>query len=98
VSVVNQETVPMEALEEDIKRKVQDFILSHILPGESRDNLKTALPLRTSGILDSISTLRLIQFVEAQFDLEVSITDANTSNFNSIDSIAAYVIAKKANT
>ncbi|AUX21557.1 uncharacterized protein SOCEGT47_020430 [Sorangium cellulosum] len=81
---------------EDIKGKVKDFILTHVLPGESPANLRDDTPLRSNGILDSISTLRLIQFVEAQFEIEVSIGDANSSSFNSIDSIAAYVVAKKA--
>jgi acyl carrier protein len=83
---------------EEIKGKVKDFILSHILAGESPANLKDHTPLRNNGILNSISTLRLIQFVEAQFEIEVSIGDANSSNFNSIDNIAAYVVAKQANT
>lgn len=83
---------------EEIKGKIKDFILSRVLPGESPANLKDDTPLRTNGILDSISTLRVIQFVEAQFEIEVSIDDANSSNFSSIDNIAAYVVAKKATT
>ncbi|WP_437580011.1 acyl carrier protein [Sorangium sp. So ce887] len=87
-----------EELMEEIKNTVKAFILSHILPGESPANLKDDTPLRSSGILDSISTLRLIQFVESRFEIEVSIGDANSSNFDSIDSVAAYVAAKKATT
>lgn len=83
---------------EELKGKVKDFILSHILQGESPANLAYDTPLKANGILDSISTLRLIQFVEAQFEIEVSIGDANSSNFHSIDNIATYVVTKQGNT
>jgi acyl carrier protein len=96
VSAANHEY--LEDVMEEIKAKVKNFILSHILPGESPANLKNDTRLRGNGVLDSISTLRLIQFVEAQFEIEVSIGDVSSSNFNSIDDIAGYVVAKKATT
>lgn len=86
------------ALEEEVNRKIKDFILSYVLPGESPANLKDDTPLRTGGILDSISTLRLFQFIESQFEIEVSIGDANSSSFNSVGDIVTYIVGKKANT
>jgi acyl carrier protein len=80
---------------EEIKTRVRGFILSDVLPGESPANLRNDTPLRGNGVLDSVSTLRLIQFVESQFEIEVSVDDANSSNFSTIDSIAAYVMRKK---
>jgi len=41
--------------------------LSAFLPGESPDELNDETPLITGGILDSISTLKLVVFLEEQF-------------------------------
>jgi acyl carrier protein len=56
--------------------------------------LKDDTPLRTSGILDSVATLRLVNFVIEQYGIEVEAHETDVENFDSIDSIAAFVHSK----
>lgn len=79
-----------------IKEQVRQYILAEFLPGESPDNLKDDTALRTSGVLDSMATLQVVTFVEEHFGIEVEAHEAGVENFDSLNSIAAFVIQKKA--
>lgn len=79
----------------DIKEELRQYIVSEFLPGEKPSNLKDEMPLRTSGILDSMATLRLVSFVEEHYGIEVEAHEASVENFDSIDSIASFVRSKK---
>ncbi|MBI4516688.1 MAG: acyl carrier protein [Deltaproteobacteria bacterium] len=79
----------------DIKEVIRCYILSECLPGESPANLRDDTPLRTSGVLDSMATLRLVTFVEEQFGIEVDAHEASVENFDRIEDIAAFVGQKR---
>ena len=79
----------------DVKETIRQFILSAHLPGESPDNLKDDTPLQTSGILDSLATLGLIQFVQQQFHIELDVYDTSVERFDRIQDIAASVVRKR---
>jgi acyl carrier protein len=78
-----------------IKTKLKDYILSEFLPGESPDNLGDDTPLRTSGILDSLSTIKLVSFVEETFQVEIAAHETGIQDFDRIEDIAALVARKK---
>lgn len=78
----------------NIKEELRQYILSEFLPGESPANLTDDTPLRTSGILDSVSTLRLVTFVEERYGIEVEAHEAGVENFDRIDTIASFVESK----
>ena len=80
----------------NINHEVRAYILSEFLQGESSTNLKDDTPLRTSGVLDSMATLRLVAFLEERFGIEVEAHEAGIDNFDSINSIAAFVAQKTA--
>lgn len=80
----------------NIKDEIRAYILSEFLPGESPRNLKDDTPLRTSGVLDSMATLRLVTFVEERFSIEVEAHEAGIENFDCISAIAAFVERKMA--
>lgn len=80
---------------ENVKEEIRQYILSEFLPGESPSNLQDATPLRTSGILDSMATLRLVGFIEEHYGVEVEAHEAGVENFENIDSIAAFVSSKR---
>ena len=48
----------------DIQATVKQYILKEFLPGENPDELNESTPLITGGILDSISTVQLVAFLE----------------------------------
>jgi acyl carrier protein len=74
--------------------KIKQFILTEFLPREKPENLHNDTPLRTSGVLDSVATLRLVTFVEEEFGIRVEAHEASVENFDSIDSITAFVQSK----
>ena len=77
-----------------IKSQLRQYILSEFLPGETADNLPDDLQLTASGVLDSVSTLKLISYVEDTFGVTVEPHEA-ASEFGSIAEIAALIERKK---
>jgi acyl carrier protein len=80
---------------QQIKEQIRQYILTEFLPGESPANLKDDTPIRTSGVLDSMATLQVVSFVEERFGIEVEAREAGVENFDSINSIAAFIERKK---
>jgi acyl carrier protein len=79
-----------------MNEKLRQFILTEFLPGETAANLRDDTPLRTSGILDSMATLRLITYVEQECGIEVEAHEAGVENFDRIADIVAFVERKQA--
>ena len=81
---------------DSIRELVRQFILQNFLPGEDPKNLKDDTELKESGILDSLSTLKLVTFLEEQFKIELEAADLDASNLSSVASIANLIAAKTA--
>ena len=80
---------------DNIKEEIRQYILSEFLPGEKPSNLRDETPLRTSGVLDSVATLRLVSYIEERYGIEVEAHEAGVENFDSIQSIASFINSKK---
>ena len=76
-----------------IKDQIRDYILQSFLPGEDPSNLQDDTPLKQSGILDSLSTLKLVSFVEETHGITIEPHEA-TSDFDCIEDIAALIERK----
>ncbi len=77
-----------------IKDQLRTYILHSFLPGEDPSNLQDDTPLKGSGILDSISTLKLVTHVEDTYGITVQPHEASTE-FDSIASIASLIEQKR---
>jgi acyl carrier protein len=75
---------------------IKSFILENFLPGEDPKNLTDDTELKESGILDSLSTLKLVTFLEEQFKIELEASDLDAGNLASIASISNLVASKTA--
>ncbi|MEZ5416185.1 MAG: acyl carrier protein [Vicinamibacterales bacterium] len=73
---------------------VKRFILENFLPGEDPKNLTDDTELKESGILDSLSTLKLVTFLEEQFKIELEANDLDAGNLSSVAAIASLVASK----
>lgn len=80
---------------EETKKTIKAFILKEFLPGENPEELTDATELITGGILDSISTLKLVRFLEEEFGIQVEAHEADVDNLNTLPAIAAYVRSKQ---
>jgi acyl carrier protein len=79
---------------DNVKEELRHYILSEFLRGEKPSNLQDDTPLRSSGILDSIGTLRLVSFIEERYGIEVEAHEAGVENFDRIESIAGFIKSK----
>ncbi len=81
---------------QEIEKDVHGFILNEFLPGEDPAELTPSTPLITGGILDSITTLKLVVFLEEHFGITVEAHEAGVEHLDSIRQIADLVAEKKA--
>ncbi len=80
---------------EDIEKVVHGYILNEFLPGEDPRELTDRTLLITGGILDSITTLKLVVFLEEHFGITVEAHEAGVEHLDSIGQIARLIAAKK---
>jgi len=80
---------------EDIEQVVHGYILNEFLPGEDPRELTDRTPLITGGILDSITSLKLVVFLEEHFGITVEAHEAGVEHLDSIGQIARLIAAKK---
>lgn len=81
---------------DETREVVKGFILENFLPGEDPKNLTDETELKESGILDSMSTLKLVTFLEERFGIELEAQDLDAGNLASVASIASLVASKAA--
>lgn len=85
----------METQQEDIKAAIKDYILREFLPGESPDSLDDTTPLITGGVLDSIATVKLVQFLEQRYRIKIDPQQVNADYLDFLPDIAALVAARQ---
>jgi acyl carrier protein len=73
---------------------VKGYILDTFLPGEDPDSLTTDTPLISGGILDSISTVKLVTFLEETYGIQFQAHEISSDNLETLDLIASTVQAK----
>jgi acyl carrier protein len=79
-----------------INQTVRDFLLAEFLPGEDPALLTNDTPLVTSGILDSIATMKLTAFLEEQFHIELGAHEMSVDYLNTVADIVKLVESKQA--
>jgi len=79
----------------EVEASVKNFILSEFLPGEDPAQLTASTPLLTTGILDSIATLKLVLFLEERFGISLAAHEAGAEYLNTIEQIVALIAAKR---
>jgi acyl carrier protein len=79
---------------DNVRELLRSYILENFLPGEDPRNLSDETELKESGILDSMSTLKLVTFIEETFRVELEASDLGAGNLSSITSIERLVRSK----
>lgn len=78
-----------------VMNTIKNYILDEFLPGEDPTKLTPTTPLMSSGILDSIATLKLITFLEQEFDVHVKAHEADEEHLNTLNAICELVDSKR---
>ena len=74
---------------------INDYISRELVPDPALLPLANDILLLDSGILDSLSLLRLVVFLEERFDITMGDADVLPENFASVDAICAYLRARE---
>jgi acyl carrier protein len=79
---------------DNIKQILKSYILNEFLPGEDPAQLTDSTALVTTGILDSIATLKLVAFLEQEFSIGIQAHETDPEHMNTIEQIAKLVQSK----
>lgn len=79
---------------QEIKESVKNFIVERFLKNSSNKELADSTPLISGGIMDSISTMQLVSFLEKKYNFEFQAHEVDRDNLDSIAVIANFVATK----
>lgn len=80
----------------EIIKIIKEFIINHC-PPELKSEITESLPLIEVGVLDSLTSMELVDFLEKQFSITFKAIDMDPENFSSIEVIARFVESKMKN-
>jgi acyl carrier protein len=78
----------------EIKQKAKQYILEKFLQGASEEELQDSTPLITSGILDSLATVSLVEYLEDTFKIRIEAHEADEDNLGTLNDIERLVSSK----
>jgi acyl carrier protein len=70
---------------------INDYISKELVQDASLLPLGNTTSLLETGVLDSLSLLRLVVFVQERFGITVDDADLVPENFDTVDAICAYL-------
>jgi acyl carrier protein len=74
-----------------VEAVINDYISKELVQEASLLPLGNTTSLLETGVLDSLSLLRLVVFLQERFGVSVDDVDLVPEHFDSVDSICAYV-------
>ena len=78
----------------EIKNEIRAFIAANYLPDSPPEAIDDSMPLITSGIIDSIGMLGLVDFIESRFAIEFLPREIDVHALDSIQRIETLIRAK----
>jgi acyl carrier protein len=81
---------------QEIQSHVKSHLLAEFLPDASPDELEDDTRLLSDGLLDSISTIKLVSYLEETFGVQFEAHEMSADYLDTIPEIAAIVHSKKA--
>ena len=79
----------------NIEETVERFIVNELLVADSQTKLDPEQSLVSSGVIDSLSLLRLVSFLEENFGVVVEDDEVIPENFETLTLIKMFVEEKK---
>jgi acyl carrier protein len=74
-----------------VETVINDYITRELIHDRALMPLADDTSLLETGILDSLSLLRLVVYLEERFGIAVGDTDLLPENFSSVNAICAYI-------
>lgn len=76
-----------------IVKKIRGYIANRFFSSGDQ-SLNNATPLLSSGIIDSISALQLVEYLEKEFNFEFEPHEVDQDNLDTIDIMSNFVKGK----
>lgn len=80
----------------EMKKSVREYLVEEYLDDEDAATLTDDSPLVSSGLIDSISVLQVVDFLEGKFEFEFEPHEVDQANINTINLIVNFVKSKLA--
>ncbi|MCM2375135.1 acyl carrier protein [Aporhodopirellula aestuarii] len=74
---------------QSVAQRIQQWVIAHF-PAAAQQNISIDDSLLDSGIVDSMGTLEIVEYLEDELGVEVSDDDMVADHFESVSSIAKY--------
>ncbi len=78
----------------DVNATIRKYIVESWLNGDER-GLQDDTDLQEAGLLDSLTTLALVAFLEESFKVQLDPADINAETFRTVNAIGALVVTKQ---
>ena len=78
----------------EIKSEIRAFVASNYLPDASAETVTDTMPLITSGIIDSIGMLGLVDFIESHYTIEFLPREIDVHALDTVERIESLIRAK----
>ena len=79
---------------DDLKAQIKQFIIEEVAPELDLTDIADEEPLVDSGIVDSLGVLRIMAFLDEEFDVDLGHGDIDLDNFKDLKTICAVVEAQ----
>lgn len=77
------------------KQSISDYIKEEFLNESEATEFTDETPLVSSRIMDSISTLQLVDYIEKEFDIEFNHHEVDQDNLDTVNRIWEFIKSKK---
>jgi acyl carrier protein len=71
--------------------KVKEFIVEEFMPDVSVDELDANFDLLEGGVVDSLGLLKVVAWLETEFDIEVDDSELGPESFRTVAAISDYI-------
>jgi len=78
-----------------VSNKVKDFLKKEMFRKKGNDEMEDDINLLESGIIDSLGLIRLIEYLENAFSLNIPDEEVLAENFESMSAIVALIVKLK---
>lgn len=86
----------MQVSDKEARAKIREFLIGNFLLGKKADSVKDGDSFLETGTVDSTGILEFVGFLQETWGIEVTDEELLPENFDSVDSLTAFVTRKTA--
>jgi acyl carrier protein len=84
-----------QKISNETRDSVRTYLLEEFLPGTAADDLEDDTPLLSGGILDSISTIKLVSYLEEKYAIQFEAHEMSADYLDTVSDIVSLVDSKR---